>query len=248
LNKFKDHPQLSKLSKKEQETQIREYLTNVETKKVVDGIVEGGLKKGDLVIFYPKPKEPLYNVTIASHDFVRYGPKDSDLKPMGCEKNCPITIVEYSEFECPFCAKVIPTVDKVMSKYKGKIRWAVRDFPLSFHQKAKPAAVAAHCAGAQKKYFHMYTALFEDQRNLSTKDFDRHAKKMGLDMKKFKACTSNPKVVHAAIDRNFKSGAKNGVTGTPAFFINGRRLSGALPYTEFERVIEEELKNRNSKA
>ncbi len=242
LEKFKDHPQLSKLDKKEQENQVRDYLRDRDTRELLQTIINNGVKKGELVVLYPKPEEPIYNLTVSSTDHVKYGPNDTDTKPLGCaEAKCPITIIEYSEFQCPFCSRVIPDVKRVLTEYKGKVRWIVRDFPLSFHDRARPAAIAAKCAGFQDKYWQMYSILFDNQRALADSDIENYAGKIGLDKAKFSACLKNPANAEALIEANFQSGVKLGVSGTPAYFINGRRLSGALPFSEFQRVIDDEL-------
>jgi len=242
LEKFKDHPSLAKLEKKEQEKQIRDYLAERGKRDLFDGIIEAGIKKGDLVIAYPAPVEPVYTVTVTDEDHVRYGPENTDTKPVSCKGNdCAITIVEYSEFQCPFCTRVLPDVKRILAEYKGKIRWIVRDFPLSFHDRAKPAAVAAHCAAAQGKYWQMYSTLFDNQRALADADIKSYADKVGLDKGKFDKCYDNPKEMEAKIDKNFQTGVQLGVSGTPAFFINGRRLSGAMPYSEFKRIIDDEM-------
>ncbi len=242
LEKFKDHPSLQKLDKKEQEKQIREYLAERGRREVFDGIIEAGLKKGELVISYAEPEEPVYSVTVTKDDHVRFGPDDNDVKPISCKaEDCAITIVEYSEFQCPFCSRVLPDVKKILTEFKGRIRWVVRDFPLSFHDRAKPAAIAAKCASQQGKYWQMYTILFDNQRNLADQDLKSYADKIGLDKGKFDKCFANPGPIEAQIDQNFQTGSALGVSGTPAFFINGRRLSGALPYSEFKRVIDSEL-------
>lgn len=249
LEKFKDHPQLAKLDKKEQEKQIRDYLVERSRRDLYDGIIEAGIKKGDLVISYPMPEEPIYKVTVAADDFVRYGPEPSDTSPISCKgDDCPITIVEYSEFQCPFCSRVMPDVKRVLADYKGKIRWVSRDFPLSFHDRARPAAVAAKCAGEQGKYWHMYTMLFDNQKALADSDLKGYGEKIGLDKGKFEKCLANPAPMEAKIDQHFQSGVALGVSGTPAFFINGRRLSGAMPYSEFKRVIDEELTKGTKKS
>lgn len=245
LEKFKDHPSLQKLAKKEQEKQIRDYLLERGRREVYDGIIEAGIKKGDLVIMYPEPEEPIYQVTVNNDDHVRYGPEMTDTKPFSCKADdCAITIVEYSEFQCPFCSRVLPDVKKILAEYKGRIRWIVRDFPLSFHDRAKPAAIAAKCAAQQGKYWQMYAILFDNQRNLSDSDLKSYADKIGLDKGKYDKCFAAPGVIEAQIENNFQTGSALGVSGTPAFFINGRRLSGAMPYSEFKRVIESELSSK----
>jgi len=242
LDKYKDHPSLQKLPKDEQEKMVKNSLMNKAQQELVGKIIETAKKKGELLVVYPKPAEPIYPMPLVDTDQTRYGPSPDDTKPMGCErKACPITIVEYSEFQCPFCEKVLPDVKRVLTEYKGKISWTVRDFPLSFHDRARPAAIAAKCAADQGKYWNMYTELFSNQQSLKDEDFDKYATKIGLDKNKWKECLANPGAKNAAIDANFQLGAKAGVNGTPAFFINGRKLSGALPYAEFKRVIDEEL-------
>lgn len=246
LKEFKDHPQLSKMPKKDQEKQIREYLSGRKQQEAIEKIVEGALKSKDLVILVSAPKEPVFQITIDSKDHVRYNAiKDGidPTAPVGCKGDrCPITIVEFSEFQCPFCKRTLAAAEQVMTTYKGKVRWVVRDFPLSFHDRAKPAAVAAACAGQQNKYWQMYKVIFDNQQKLSDRDLEQHAKKAGADVKAWKACYAKPGDIEATIDAKMKSGMGLGVNGTPAFFVNGRKLSGALPFADFRRVIEDELK------
>ena len=167
---------------------------------------------------------------------------------MGCAgEACPITVVEFSEFQCPFCERVLPAVRQLLNDYKGKVRWIVRDFPLGFHKRARPAAVAARCAKQQGKYWEMYEELFKNQRSLEDEDLKKYAKNVGLNLDKFLKCFGNPEDQLKVIEKNFRSGEELGVTGTPAFFINGRRIAGALPYDEFKRIFEEELQNLGKK-
>lgn len=242
LNKFKDHPRLKDLTDAEKRVQIVEYLRSLKARDVIEDILQEGINSKNLVVLYEKPQEPRFDIRITADDPVRYGPEAKDVKPMGCAGDkCVITVVEFSEFQCPFCERVLPTVRRLMTEYKGQVRWIVRDFPLGFHDRAKPAAVAAHCALDQGKYWEMYKELFRNQRNLADDDLRKYAKNIGLDEKKFESCFSNPEPKLAIIDKNYQSGEQVGVTGTPAFFINGRRLSGALPYEEFKRIFDEEL-------
>lgn len=243
VEKYKDNPQLKALSKDKQAEQVRGYLRSRAEQEIVGALISTAAREGKLQVVYPKPKEPIYDVKVSDRDLVRYGPSPDDIKPVACKSDdCPITIVEYSEFQCPFCGKAQPAAKRVLADYKGKVRWVVRDFPLSFHDRARPAAVAAHCAADQKLYWQMYEALFNNQTALSDKDLEKHAAGIkGLDVGKWKACIAKPASKEQIIETNFASGSKLGVTGTPAFFINGRRLSGAMPFEEFKRVIDEEL-------
>jgi len=242
LEKFKDYPQLKDRSEADKKKLIQDYLQKTKAQEVFESIVAEGVAKKNLEIQYPEPKEPVYKVTVVDTDPVKYGPEPKDIKPVGCSGNaCPITIVEYSEFQCPFCERVLPAAKRVMKEYQGKIRWVVRDFPLGFHDRARPAAIAARCAKDQGKYWEMYEEMFKNQKNLGDADFKKYAKEIKLDAKKFDECVAKPGKIVDVIETNMKSGEKLGVTGTPAFFINGRRLSGALPYEEFKKVIDSEL-------
>ncbi len=244
LEQFKDHPSLKELNQKDKEMQVRRFLESKAEQEVVQKILDDAEKNKNLVIKIPQPSEPIYNVVVNEQDHVRYGAKSSEVKPVGCSGvECPITIVEYSEFQCPFCAKVLPTTKKILTDYRGKVRWIVRDFPLSFHDRARPAAIAAKCAAEQgaEKYWEMYEQLFQNQRKLADDDLNSYAKNIGLDHKKYQACVTSPKEANSKIDANLAFGSQEGVTGTPAFLINGRRLSGALPYPEFKKIIDEEL-------
>jgi protein-disulfide isomerase len=245
VDKYKDNPQFAKFSKDEQQKQIRDYLRERESRKIEGDILKAAMKSGDLVINYPQPKEPVFEISLTDTDHTRFGPGVDDTKAMGCDKkSCPITIVEYSEFQCPYCSKAMPAVKRVLTEYRGKVSWTVRDFPLSFHDRARPAAVAAHCAGDQGKFWSLYQAMFDNQTELQDEHLRKYANKVVPDKAKWEECFKNPTAKYSIIDSNMESGMKVGVSGTPAFFINGRRLSGALPFEEFKRVIDEELARR----
>lgn len=250
LTKLKDHPKLSKLSKEEQKNQVRDYISAREAQKVLETLVDQAQKDGKFQVLYPRPEEPVYDIKIGSEEPVRYGPTAADTKPVGCKGDeCPITVIEYSEFQCPYCEKMLGDTKQVLQEYKGKIRWYVRDFPLEFHDRARPAAIAAKCASFQGKYWDMYHSLFANQRDLSDDALTKRAKDLKLNMSKFNECfkpkdaksSTDAQTADALIRKNFESGRSVGVEGTPAFFINGKKLSGALPYSEFKRIIDQDL-------
>ncbi|MDD9952120.1 MAG: DsbA family protein [Zetaproteobacteria bacterium] len=247
LSKYENHPRLKELSPKDKEQVIRQQLQARGEQEVLQTILQTARQNGTLVVNYPEPEEPVVEFTITKSDPVRYGPEPDQTSPLkgGCAgESCPITLVEISEMECPFCARALPTTKRVMEKYAGKIRWIVRDFPLSHHQRARPAAIAARCAGEQNKFWHMFEMMFENQRSLSDTDITGYAKSLNLDMKNFATCIGSPERYNKMIDANIASATEAGVTGTPAFFINGVLLSGAQPYEEFERIIEKQLKKQ----
>jgi len=152
----------------------------------------------------------------------------------------PITIVEFSDFQCPFCSKAEETVDKVMKSYDGKVRLVYRDYPLPFHPQAQKAAEAAHCAGDQGKYWEMHEKLFANQKALEPTALKGYAKELKLDQGKFDKCLDSGEKAKI-VEANKKAGEQVGVNGTPAFFVNGVMLSGAQPFDEFKTLIDQEL-------
>ncbi|HSN14471.1 MAG TPA: thioredoxin domain-containing protein [Anaeromyxobacteraceae bacterium] len=152
----------------------------------------------------------------------------------------PVTIVEFSDYECPFCVRAEPTVRQVLADYPNKIRLVYRDYPLPMHSKAPKAAEAAQCAGDQGKYWEMHDRLFAANGKLDVPDMKGYAKEVGLDEKKFDACLDSGEKAKV-VDMHRKAGEEAGVNGTPAFFINGRLISGAQPLDAFKSIIDQEL-------
>jgi len=156
-------------------------------------------------------------------------------------ENAPVTIVEFSDFHCPFCKKVLPTLAQIESKYRDKVKLVFRDFPIeSLHPEASKAHEAARCAGEQGKFWPYHDKLFAGPASSSPELFNRFAKEVGLEVATFETCLSSGKH-QAAIKKDIEEGQRLGVAGTPAFFINGRLFTGAQPLEAFARVIDEEL-------
>ncbi|MBS3123343.1 DsbA family protein [Candidatus Woesearchaeota archaeon] len=159
------------------------------------------------------------------------------------DKNAPVTIVEFSDFECPFCVRFYEqTLSQIDSAYikTGKVKLIYRDFPLGFHANAQKAAEAAECAGEQGKYWEMHNILFEKGVQSGVESFKGYAKELSLDSKKFNSCLDESKMANE-VKKDQTDGAKFGVSGTPAFFINGQLLTGAQPFKAFQSVIDAEL-------
>jgi len=152
----------------------------------------------------------------------------------------PITIVEFGDFQCPFCRAAENSLNQVRQKYGDKVRVVYLDFPLGFHPHAMDAARAAGCAGDQDKFWQFHDALFLDQKQLDPAGLKQTAAKVGLDANKFDKCFASDKH-DAAIRQDVAEGNSLGVTGTPTFFINGRQLVGAQPPPKFSEMIDEEL-------
>ncbi len=155
--------------------------------------------------------------------------------------DAPVTLVEISDFHCPFCKRVQSTLVQVLEKYPGKVRLLFRHLPLdSLHPQARSAAEASWCAQDQGKFWEYHDTLFEQAPKASEDDLKRYAEQVGLNTEKFANCLSE-NVHHDAVQRDIDEVTKLGISGTPAFFINGRPLSGAQPLEAFVKVIEEEL-------
>jgi len=155
--------------------------------------------------------------------------------------SAPITIVEFSDFQCSYCKRVLTVLNQVLEHYPNEVKLAFRDFPiLNIHPQAQKAAEAAHCAAEQGKFWEYHDLLFEKQEAIPTTDFSEHAKTLGLDLTNFRACLDSQKYKEK-VERNYADGVNAGVSGTPAFFINGRLVSGAQPLEAFKSAIDEEL-------
>ncbi len=160
-------------------------------------------------------------------------------------ENAKITIIEFSDFECPFCKRSQDVNQRLREKYKDQIRWVFRDFPLPFHGDAMYAHIAANCSLTQGQdvYWKVFNTLFENSGNLAASNVDYLVKKAGADESKYQTCMKDQNKLRAEIEADIEDGQKVGVTGTPAFFINGIFVSGALPFESFDEIIQKELKN-----
>jgi protein-disulfide isomerase len=162
--------------------------------------------------------------------------------PMRGASTAPVTIVEFSDFQCPFCKNAVPTINKIREKYGDKVQWMYKDFPLTeIHPQAQAAAEAAHCAEEQGKFWEYHDALFGIAPNFSTDAFITLAGNVGVkNPEAFRACVDERKY-KSRVDEGTTLGQTVGVDGTPMFFINGIALSGAAPLPEFEKIIDGEL-------
>jgi len=161
------------------------------------------------------------------------------------DKNAPITVIEYSDFECPFCGSFHPTMQQVMTDYNGKVRWVLRHYPLSFHPEALPAANAAECASEQNKFWEYADKLFENQESLSGDFYKQLATELGLNVSQWQTCFENSKYSDK-IEAQYQGGVSAGVTGTPGSFIidqdgNAIPIKGALPYSSVSSAIDQLL-------
>ena len=162
--------------------------------------------------------------------------------PVLGEEDAKVTMIEFSDFQCPYCAafhqQVFPQINEQYIK-TGKVKFVMRDFPLPFHKSAMAAAIAAECAQDQNKYWEYAEAIFSHQDKLDAESLIDYAKSIGMNEDEFSKCLAINQ--GADIDKDIADGKRHGVTGTPAFFINDRLIEGMQPFSAFAQVIDEEL-------
>jgi len=179
-------------------------------------------------------------------------------KPSLGQEGAPVTMVEFTDYQCPYCKRHSSTVFPIIKKEyidTGKVRYVFRDFPIaSLHPQAKKGHEAAHCAGEQNKYWEMHDTLFQNSKDLSVPALNRYAQAIGLDGDRFNSCLQSEKYA-SRIEKEIAEGAKAGVRGTPSFFIGpsgsgekitGTMVRGAQPVARFRQVIESALKTTSS--
>lgn len=179
--------------------------------------------------------EPI-RVAVESSGFPAQGPTTA-----------PVTIVEFSDFQCPFCSRLKPEMEQVKAKYGDKVRVVFRQFPLAMHQNAQKAAQAALCANDQGKFWQMHDAMFNDQSGLTPEGLKAKAKTIGLNSQTFDACLDADKHTKE-IQADMAAGQAAGVQGTPAMFVNGRFINGAVPVDDITKVVDDELKHAGPKS
>ena len=163
--------------------------------------------------------------------------------------DAPVTLVEFSDFQCPYCQATAPILKQVAEKFGDKVQIVYRQFPItSIHPFAFKAAEASLCANEQGKFWELHDAMFADQKKLAVSDLKATAKRLGLDAKKFDTCLDTGRYVEQ-VQNDLREGSRSGVNGTPAMFINGRYVDGgSVPFTTVEALINKELARINSKS
>jgi protein-disulfide isomerase len=161
--------------------------------------------------------------------------------------DAPVTIIEFGDFQCPYCRAAEGTLREVRQRYGNKVRLVYMDFPLSFHANAMNAAMAARCAGEQGKFWQYHDALFANQAALSADDLKARAESLRLNTAKFDACFDDRKY-ESDILSDKADGKRAGADGTPYFVINGDPLSGAAPFSAFEVLIDRSLTQQSSQS
>jgi len=229
-------------------------LVGAQPASAFETIIDGQIKKADELLKKGTPLKDVYDKLMTEAAAAAPAPtaaaapapsakqdvKIGDAPTMG-PSSAKVTLVAFSDFQCPFCSRAVPTLKAIEDQYKGKIRVAFKQMPLPFHDKAHLAAEAALAANEQGKFWEMHDKLFANQQALDRPNLDKYAEELGLNMSKFKAALDGGKFKDR-VDREAKEGAAVGATGTPTFFINGHILVGAQPVDAFKTAIDAELK------
>jgi protein-disulfide isomerase len=208
--------------------QIKSYLlTQRETERRA-AFIEGLRKAAKVDVQLAAP--PVFRSKVATEGFPSRGPAGA-----------PVTIVEFSDFHCPYCRSVQPTLTALLSKYPGKVRLVYRHFPLdSLHPQARKASEASWCASEQNRFWEFHDRIYANGPDASPETLQRLAGDVGLDAARFSSCLASGRAA-ASVAKDVEEGAQHGVEGTPGFFVNGRNLSGNQPLEAFVRIIDEEL-------
>lgn len=209
---------------------IINYLQTMKRQDMITDYIAKLTKSTPVEVYFSKPKMSV-NVEAGNAPF--YGKKDA-----------AVVVIEFSDFQCPFCARGAETVTELKKKYGNKIKIAFRHFPLPMHKEARPASEASLCVNEQSmdKFWKYHDLLFKNQDKLDNENLKKYAKQVGADEKKFDECF-NAKKFAAAVQEDEEYGNKIGVKSTPTFFINGQMISGAVPIENFSEIIDEELAN-----
>ena len=219
---------LPKMDDKELRLKVRDHLRTQKVNEQRQSYLQGLRGQSKVTVLLQEPTSARYDVS-GDRGFSR-GPKDA-----------PVTIVEFSDFQCPFCKTANATVKQVLDKYPGKVRLVFRDYPIaSLHPQAPKAHEAARCAGDQAKFWEYHDVLFERSPKMSPQDLKQYALDLKLDAAAFDQCLDSGKHT-AGVDKDFQEGAGLGLTGTPSFFINGKQIVGAQPLATFQRIVDGEL-------
>lgn len=226
------------------EDQMRVYYEGVETDQPYEAVREKILEKIRQLRTEKAKSAYLQTLRTESTVYIVLAPPSVTLEAMNPQmtqgpKDAQVTLVEFADYECPYCQRVAPDVKRLAAEFGGKISFAFKDFPLPMHARAEKAAEAARCASRQNKFWEFHDELFRS-KELDTGELKAQAKALKLDSGQFDKCLDSGEEA-AAVDRDRKEGIRLGINGTPSFFINGHFMSGALDYATLRQVIEQQL-------
>jgi protein-disulfide isomerase len=225
---------LPRMDDKELRLKVWDHLRAQKVNERRQSYIQSLRGQSKVTVLLEEPAGARFDVS-ADRGFVR-GPKDA-----------PVTIIEFSDFQCPFCKTANATVKQVLEKYPGKVRLVFRDYPLvSIHPQAPKAHEAARCAADQGKFWEFHDLLFERSPRMAPADLKQYAQDLKLNPAAFEQCLDSGKYA-AEVDKDVQEGMGLGLTGTPSFFVNGRQIVGAQPMAAFQKLIEGELAKQSAK-
>lgn len=211
----------------ELKSRIRQFLLANRTKEKMDAYTKPLREKYPVTVFLTPP--PLPVTSVSEGDSPAVGPADAS-----------VTVVEYSDYQCPSCRKAHDITKQIRKDYSGRIRWVFKDFPLDRHKNAKSMAEAARCAGEQGRFWEYQDTLFTADKNADQKELVRFGESLGLDPVVFNDCMDSDRYVNL-VEKDKREGREAGVSSTPTFVINGRMSPGYLNYKAFSNLIDQEL-------
>lgn len=209
--------------------QVAEAIVKERSQAAYDALLTSLRDKAKIELSLPDVRPPAYDLKAAEHS-ATFGPEDAQL-----------TIVEFSDFECPYCSKAADGVNAVKKRFGDRVRFAYRHFPLSFHPAARPAAEYSQCAHEQDKFWAMHDEIFANQRSLSADTLRRSAQDAGLDMTKLDECLASGRA-STQVEADMAKAREVGVRGTPSFYFNGRTYEGGTSPQELVSAVEAELR------
>lgn len=231
IKKLVQERKIPKEHVKEMRERIVQFIKMEKQRDALEQWLAAQTAKNPVEIYLTKPERPAFKI------------KTDDSDPSFGSASAKVTLVEFSDFQCPFCAKGANILKELKKKYGSKLRVVFKNYPLPFHNDAKGAAIAGLCANEQgsDKFWKLHDEMFANQQQLGIEGLKGLAKKVGLDSAKFDGCLDSKKYA-AAIEADIQDGREASVKSTPTFFVNGKIINGAVPLEQFVELIDQELK------
>jgi protein-disulfide isomerase len=231
MNKFMKEKNIPKEHLTEElRVRIKNFLMLEKKKEIVDEWLLKKTKSTPIVAYFEKPSRPTFDVQVGT-------------SPFKGKADAKVTIVEFSDFQCPYCSNATAILKEVAKAYPKDVRIVFKNFPLPFHTQAEGAALAALCANDQnpEAFWKMHDMMFENQNKLDVETLKENAKKIGLKADAFNECLSSEKL-KSLIEADKKQGGELGIKSTPTIFVNGKLVQGAQDIAVFKEIIDAELK------
>lgn len=237
VNKFlsenASNPELVRIPAEQRAPAIRNYLQKVSEGSASQKIIAEGYEKNQIkLVAFKKPEAVVVQIKPGGHKY------SANLK------NPKVTLIEFADYQCPFCVKANPEIAKFVADYKDKVQYIFMDFPLKDkHPQAMPSAIAANCAGKQGHYWEMHSLIFDraPMDSLSPEKYTTFAKKLNLNMTEFEKCQADPAEIKK-IDADLSEGIRVGIAGTPTLYINGRQFDENMTYENLKSNVDKILK------